>query len=70
MDYFRPYENDYVTAKEACAHYRIHPATLLRWAASGKIRYRVGLGGRNRQYEIVTPKAISNENPSKANAAI
>ncbi len=52
---------DYGTAKEACRFYNIHPATLLRWAALGKIRYKTGLGGRNRQYEIVQPKDVSTD---------
>jgi hypothetical protein len=43
----------YGTAKEACRFYNSYPATLLRWAHEGKIRYKAGLGGRNRQYEIV-----------------
>ena len=53
MNYFRPYDHYFVSAKEACRAYDIHPATLLRWAKNGKVRFRVGLGGRNRQYEIV-----------------
>ena len=56
MHYFETVMNDYGSAKDACAYYRIHPQTLLRWAASGKIRYRIGLGGRNRQYELVKPE--------------
>ena len=64
MIYFRQHENHFGTAKEACRAYDIHPATLLRWAREGKIRYRVGLGGRNRLYEI-TP--IVNDEPGEPN---
>ena len=62
MIYFRQHDICFGTAKEACRAYNIHPATLLRWADQGKIRYKVGLGGRNRLYEIVP---IVNEKPSE-----
>jgi predicted site-specific integrase-resolvase len=56
MKNFRKYDNSFGTAKEACLFYRVHPATLLRWARSGKIRYRVGRGGKNREYELSEPE--------------
>ncbi len=67
MDYFRKYENNFGTAKEACRAYNIHPSTLLRWARDGKVRYRVGLGGKNREYEIVTPDILNEPSKTSAN---
>lgn len=57
--------NDFGKAEEAYRFYKIHPSTLLRWARDGKVRYRVGPGGRNREYELVTPKDILNDKPSE-----
>jgi predicted site-specific integrase-resolvase len=53
---FRHYDHRFASSKEACVFYNVCPATLHRWAKAGRIRYRVGLGGKNREYELVEPE--------------
>jgi predicted site-specific integrase-resolvase len=53
MNNFRRYDHNFASSKVACKFYDVCPQTLHRWAKAGRIRYRTGLGGRNREYELV-----------------